>query len=569
MSDKVTDLADAVRTHVHDGDTLHVVGGHWRWTAAAYEVLRQFWGREPGFSLVMGSLTSLGALFFRGGLVRHTATTYSGDTFPIYTPNPVMAGGYRDGGVTVEHWSFLSLTARLRAGALGAPAAVVRSVGGSSLADQDAYGEVDSPFAPGERVGLVAPLQPDVTLVHAPIADRQGHVAFHPPLLEGLWGAWGAKRGTVVTVERIVDDIRPWRHLVRLLPRHVAAICEAPLGAHPGGLHVPNLPVDSYGEDIPFWCDVREACRDLEVLDQWIHDWVLDVGHHGGYVERLGAERRAWLAQRADPDSWRDDAEAHPPDLEQPPTPAETAAVVAARHLEHRLADGATDVVLAGAGLANLAAWYGVARARDSGVDVRLTAELGLWGYEPTLADPYIFNHRSFPSAEMLADADTVLGGIMGGRSAFGRSLACIGAAQIDRRGDINSTEIPGGPFLVGSGGGNDVASAADELVVVNVGGTGRLVDEVGYVTSPGRAVSALCTSFGVLVRGTSGELELAAVVADAGADLDMAAARARAECGWELQVREDLMRLAPPSPDEVAVLRRWDPTGLFLGTGA
>lgn len=567
MTDLTAGLTDAVAAHVRAGDTIHVVGGHWRWTAAAYEVIRQWWGRDPGFSLVMGSLTSLGAVFFHGGLVRHTATTYSGDTFPIYTPNPVMAGAYERGDVTVEHWSFLSLTARLRAGALGAPAAVVRSVGGSSLAGQDAFGEVDSPFRDGERIGLVAPLRPDVTLVHAPLADRQGHVAFHPPLLEGLWGAWGAERGTIVTVERVVDDIRPWRHLVRLLPRHVAAVCEAPLGAHPGGLHVPGLPVEGYGEDIPFWCDVRDAARDHEALDRWVHDWVLEVEDHAGYVERLGTERRGWLRRRAEPDSWEEDAEAHPPDLTQAVTAAETAAVVAARHLEHRLVDSGSDVVLAGAGLANLAAWYGVARAREAGFDVRLTAELGLWGYQPTLADPYIFNHRSFPSAEMLADADTVLGGIMGGRSAKGRSIACIGAAQIDRHGNINSTVIPDQAFLVGSGGGNDVASVADEVVVVNVGGRRRLVEEVGYVTSPGRAVSALCTPFGLLLA-RDGELVLAAVVADDDRDIEAAIESARGRCGWELAVLDDVMRLDPPSRNEVAVLRRWDPMALFLGGG-
>ena len=77
---------------------------------------------------------------------------------------------------------------------------------------------------------------------------------------------------------------------------------------------------------------------------------------------------------------------------------------------EHR-----ADAVLAGAGVANLAAWVAVARARAAGQPVCLTAELGLWDYTPTPADPYIFNHRVFPGTTLLADASTVLGMVVGG----------------------------------------------------------------------------------------------------------------------------------------------------------
>jgi len=69
-----------------------------------------------------------------------------------------------------------------------------------------------------------------------------------------------------------------------------------------------------------------------------------------------------------------------------------------AREVERVVADVAADAVLAGAGAANLAAWVAVGRLRAGGSRVMLTAELGLWGYEPTPADPYIFNHRSFPT---------------------------------------------------------------------------------------------------------------------------------------------------------------------------
>src|SRR4051812_4941285 len=207
--DKRSSLADAVAQHVRAGDVLHPVVGHARWSAATREVVRQWWGRDPQFTLVMLSLSSLGALFFRGRLVRSVITGYSGDTFPNFTPNPVFAGAYERGEVDVEHWSFLAFAQRLEAGARGLPAIVTRSISGSSMEANDGFARVDTPFG---EVGLLAPLRADVALVHAPIADRHGNVAFHPPLLEGVWGALGAHRGAIVTVERVVDDIRPWSH---------------------------------------------------------------------------------------------------------------------------------------------------------------------------------------------------------------------------------------------------------------------------------------------------------------------------------------------------------------------
>ena len=76
-----------------------------------------------------------------------------------------------------------------------------------------------------------------------------------------MWGALAARRGAIVTVERIVDDLRPWSHLVRIPAHRVLAVCETELGAHPGGLFVGDLPVDGYGEDYEFWVETRAATR--------------------------------------------------------------------------------------------------------------------------------------------------------------------------------------------------------------------------------------------------------------------------------------------------------------------
>src|ERR1039458_8098417 len=151
----VTSLADAVARNVQSGDTVLVMLGHSRWTAAARELTRQFWGTDPGVTLFMTSLGALGALFFRGGLVRKVVTAYSGNSFPTYTPNPVFRQAYESGEVEVEHWSILTLSQRLEAAARGLPAAVTGSLVGSSMAENEAFTVVESPFGP---LGVLQPL---------------------------------------------------------------------------------------------------------------------------------------------------------------------------------------------------------------------------------------------------------------------------------------------------------------------------------------------------------------------------------------------------------------------------
>ena len=236
-----------------------------------------------------------------------------------------------------------------------------------------------------------------------------------------------------------------------------------------------------------------------------------------------------------------------------------------ARYLAERVVALDADAVLAGAGVANLRPGSACSSRATPGRDVQLTAEIGLWGYDATPADPFVLNHRNFPTATMLGDAEMVLGALVGGAGTT--TIGCLGGAQIDRFGNVNSTRIEPRPFLVGSGGGNDVASTATENVVVATLTPQRTPADCSYITSPGRAVRALVTDLGVLEKQgdlATSELVLTAVPAGDEPIADRIAA-ARAACGWDLQVVDDVTELAPPTADEVGALRAWDPRGWFL----
>ncbi|MCD2197632.1 hypothetical protein LQ327_30100 [Actinomycetospora endophytica] len=551
-------LAEAVERHVRPGDAIHVVMGHSRWSALVREVARQHWGRPSGFTLIMASLSSLGTVLVRAGCLAKVVSVYSGDSFPVFTPNPVYQAGFgAHGGVEVEHWSFLTFIQRLRAAATGVPAVVTGSVAGSSMAANAAYTEVDTPFG---HLGLVAALAPDVALLHAAVADREGNLAIAPPMFEGVVGAMAARRGVVASVERVVDDLRPWSGFVRIPAHRVLAVVEAPFGAHPGGVFAgpreQALPVSGYGEDIGFWVEVREASR-RDDFDDWIREWVLEPADHDAYLAKLGRERLDGLVAAATgrrPDGPVADA--------GEPSATERAAVWLADLLVERIAAIGADGVLAGAGLANLAAWDGVARARQAGHRVALTAELGLWGYDPAPGDPYPFSFANFGTSSMLLDTEQVLGSFV--TSPTTRAIACVGAALIDRHGNINTTRTDDGTHLVGSGGANDVVTGADETLVVGTMSPRRFVAATDYITSPGERVRAVVTDLGIL-ENADGELVLTAVAPGPEPQHERIEL-ARSRCGWALKTADHVRDLRPVSTADVGTLRSFDPDGLFLG---
>jgi len=190
-------------------------------------------------------------------------------------------------------------------------------------------------------------------------------------------------------------------------------------------------------------------------------------------------------------------------------------------------------------------------------------AETGMVGYLPRPAEPFVFSFRNFPSSKMLTDIFHVMGIFMGGRE--NRCLGSLAAGQIDKHGNINSTLIPGTVYITGSGGANDIASAAREVVVSLAQSRNRFVDKVPYVTAPGRRVSAVVSDLGVFEKPDEhGELTLTGV--PDGRPEAEAVRAAREACGWELRVAPALRRHPAPTADELRLVRVFDPRRYFIG---
>lgn len=570
---KVTSLADAVQRFVTPGSAIHLGYSNGRCYAAKIELVRQFTGRDPQFTLIAPSVANTGVALFRAGLVKKIVAPSLGEIYPSAMPNPVVQRAVDSGALQIENWSLLTYVERLRAGATGVPFLPTRSLIGSDLAtalDSSVYREISDPFGTG-TVGAVAAIHPDVSILQAIAADEHGNVVLAAPYGEGLYGALAARTGVIVCAEKIVSTavIRAHSTQVRLPAHCVLAVCAVPLGAHPFGVFNPGVPgVSGYGEDRQFIAEVARACRTDDEFDAWMEEWIYGTLNHGEWLSKLGYHRIERLRATADPDAWM--SEASPAWVEAADTsfvtPAEAQTVVTARAVGRILDRRQHAMVLAGVGLSSLASWAAARAAKQRSLDVELVAEIGMYGYSPLPGDPYVFSNRNVSTAKGLWDVGTVLGTLVSGHR--NRCLGVIGCNLVDPFGNIGTTYGQDGQFLYGSGGANDICSGADEVVASIRLSASRCVESLHYVTSPGRAVRTLATDLGVFTRSRGEDrFRLTAIMPPPDREVGDVVEEIRRRTSWdEVPIADDLEVLPPPTAVELQEIRLYDPSRVLLG---
>jgi glutaconate CoA-transferase subunit B len=228
-------------------------------------------------------------------------------------------------------------------------------------------------------------------------------------------------------------------------------------------------------------------------------------------------------------------------------TQDEMMAVEAAR----RLQDGT--VCFVGIGLPSLAA--NLAR-RTHAPGCVLVYESGTIGAKPVVLP------LSIGDGELAETADSVVSvpemfayWLQGGRIDVG----FLGAAQIDRFGNLNSTVI--GPYatpqvrLPGGGGAPEIATGVRDVFVLLRQTPRTFVDRLDFTTSVGERVRVVVTDLGIL-EPVDGELTMVRVHPGVSAD------DARAATGWPLRVADDLHETEPPTTAELTALRALETKG-------
>jgi len=266
---KIQPLPEAVASLVQDGSFVAIEGfTHLIPFAAGHELLRQ--GRQD-LTVVRLTPDILFDQMIGLGRVERIVFSYGGNpgVGSLHRFRDAIENGWPRSIELREH-SHAGLANAYAAGASHLPFAVLRGYAGTDLpAHNDDIAFIECPFT-GERLSAVRAINPDVAIIHAQQADRQGNVQ--------LWGLSGvqkeavlAAKHAIVTVEEIVDELTPRSRAIVLPAWVLDAVCHVPNGSWP------SYAADFSVRDNGFYEEWDGISRDRDRFRQWMDDNVLNV----------------------------------------------------------------------------------------------------------------------------------------------------------------------------------------------------------------------------------------------------------------------------------------------------
>lgn len=264
---RIATLPEAVAELVRDGDTVALEGfTHLIPVAAGHEIIRQ---RRRDLTLVRMTPDIVYDQMIGAGCARKLVFSWAGN------PGVGSLHRFRDAvqhgwprPLELEEHSHAGMANRYVAGASGLPFAVLRGYAGTDLVRQTrTIKPITCPFT-GEVLAAVAALNPDVGIVHAQRADRDGNVQ--------VWGITGvhkevvlAARRSLVTVEEVVERLEPHPGAMTLPSWVIDMVAEVPGGTGPSyALGYSDRDNDFYQQ----WDAIsRERERFLDWLREHVH----------------------------------------------------------------------------------------------------------------------------------------------------------------------------------------------------------------------------------------------------------------------------------------------------------
>ena len=284
MVNKVMELKDAIKEFVHDGDYLGIggFGANRTPVAACHEIVRQ--GRKNmGFA---GHTATHDMEILSAGEVYNRLDVAYVVGLEARGLSPCSRKYVESGKVEVTEWTNYSLTARMKAAAMGVPFVPIRNVMGTDTFRYSAAKMVECPFT-GKKLVLMPALYPDVSVIHVHEADIYGNSRFKGIAVSDLDLANASKR-LIITTEKLVshDEIARDPSSTRIPFYLVDAVCEVPFGAYPG-----TMPYEYFSDEdhLREWLTVE---KDSEKFKAFLNRNIYECADHEEYIAKNGGSRK-------------------------------------------------------------------------------------------------------------------------------------------------------------------------------------------------------------------------------------------------------------------------------------
>lgn len=296
LVDKVTDVADAVKRLVRDGDYLAIGGfGTNRIpTAVVREIVRQ--GRQ-NLSFAGHTATHDFQILAAGNLTGRGQTLAKVDAAYIVGLearglSPHARRVIESGEVQMTEWTNYALAVRFQAAAMGVPFLPSRTMLGTDTYKYSAAKTIVCPFS-GEKLVALPALSPDVAAIHVHEADRFGNCRLRGTTVADPDLARAAKR-LIITCERLIphEEFRRDPNQTIIPFFCVDAVCEVPFGSYPG-----NMPGEYFSDEIHLkeWLDAE---RDLATFQPFLERFVFGAANFTEYLNRCGGMTRMQQLRR-------------------------------------------------------------------------------------------------------------------------------------------------------------------------------------------------------------------------------------------------------------------------------
>jgi glutaconate CoA-transferase subunit A len=266
MSDLFTSLAEAMAM-IRDGDVVALEGfTHLIPFAAAHELIRQ--GRR-NLTLVRMTPDLICDQLIGAGCAAKLVFSWGGNpgVGSLHRLRDAVERGWPH-PLEVEEYSHAALANAYEAAACNLPFAVFRGHRGDLADNNQKYRSLRCPYT-GEELITVPSMRPDVGVIHAQKADRDGNV-----LVEGIIGVQKqvvlASRLAIVTVEEQVDSFEDIHPNACVIPHWtVDAIAVVPGGAAPSYAH------GYYERDNAYYIQWERTSADRVAFRKWLDEQVL------------------------------------------------------------------------------------------------------------------------------------------------------------------------------------------------------------------------------------------------------------------------------------------------------